>query len=82
MTQLLQRAFEKAAALPEDKQNDFAQRALEELESDQKWDALFADPRSERALELLAAEAMLEIERGETEDFDAVLDEHDEKSNN
>ena len=78
MTKLLQELVERASALPEDKQNGFAQRALEELESDQKWDALFADPRSELLLDQLVAEAMLEIERGETEDFDAVLDAHDE----
>ncbi len=82
MTKLLEQVIAVASALPENKQNDFAQRALEELESDRKWDALFADPHSEVLLDQLVAEAMLEIERGETEDFDAELDAHDEVTKN
>ncbi len=78
MTKLLEQAFARASALPENRQNDFAQHLLEQLEGDQKWDALFADPRSDALLEQLAAEAMLEIERGEAEDFDAELNAPDE----
>ena len=78
MTKLLEQAIAAASQLPEEKQNDFAQDLLEQLEADRKWDVLFADPRSEVLLDQLVAEAMLEIERGETEDFDAELDAHNE----
>ena len=82
MTKLLEQVVEVASALPEDKQNDFARHALENFEGDSKWDALFADPRSEVLLDQLVAEAMLDIKRGETEDFDAELDAHDEVTKN
>ncbi len=68
MTKLLQKAFEKASQLPELEQNTLAKWLLEELESEQKWDALFAE--SEELLERMADEAIEADSRGETRDLD------------
>jgi hypothetical protein len=43
---------------------------LEMIRSEQKWDELFADPRSKAVLQKLAAEADDEIARGDVFDFD------------
>ena len=37
MTQLLQKAFERAAQLPQEEQDKFARFLLTELESEQRW---------------------------------------------
>ena len=58
MTELLQQAFDKAAELPEDRQDTFARFLLAELESERRWDELFNRPESDQLLERLAAEAL------------------------
>lgn len=55
MTKLLQKAFEEASKLPDLEQNALAKWLLGELESDKRWDRLFAE--SEDVLEKLADEA-------------------------
>ena len=57
MNQLLQKAFERAAELPEEEQARFALFLLAELESERQWAELFARPESEDLLESLADEA-------------------------
>ena len=57
MNQLLQKAFERAAELPEAEQDRFALFLLAELESERQWAELFARPESEDLLESLADEA-------------------------
>jgi hypothetical protein len=57
MTQLLQKAFEKATQLPQEEQDRFARFLLTELESEQRWAELFNRPESEDLLERLADEA-------------------------
>ncbi len=64
MTNLLEKAFAKAAQLPEQEQNAFATWILEELESEQRWDKAFAD--SADALAQLADEALAEHRAGKT----------------
>ncbi len=68
MTKLLKKAFERAAALPEDEQDAIASLVLEELEDESQWRARFA--ASQDALARLAAEARDEIGRGEIEQVD------------
>ncbi len=68
MTRSLQLAFEKASSLPSDKQEAFGSWMLHELESEQRWDELFA--RSPQLLEKLAAEAIAEDDAGLTEPLD------------
>lgn len=71
MTKLLDKAFEKARALPEAEQDALAAILLDEMpgNGDRKWEGLFADPRSEKILEKLWAEAQEEIARGEVYDL-------------
>lgn len=66
MNQLLQKAFERAAELPQAEQNRFARFLLAELESERQWADLFARPESEDLLERLADEALSEHRAGRT----------------
>lgn len=56
MTQLLERAFVKASKLNASEQDTLACWILEELESERRWDQLFADSQDELAI--LAQEAL------------------------
>jgi len=69
MTELLKKAFEKAAAmLPEYEQDELASRLLSAIESDEKrWDMLFADAVK---LERLADRALEADRAGLTEPLD------------
>ena len=77
MNQLLQRAFSKAAELPQAEQDRFARFVLAELESERRWAELFGRPKSEdllellELLELLAREAVSEHHAGRTRPLDA-----------
>ncbi len=66
MTQLLQKAFEKAAQLPQDEQDKFARFILAELESEKRWAESFNRPESEDLLERLADKALAEHRAGKT----------------
>ena len=68
MTKLLEKAFEKAALLPDSEQDSFAKWLLAELESEERWAELFAG--SQGQLARLAEEALAEHARGETEELD------------
>ena len=60
MNKLLERAFAAASQLPEDAQDGLAQRFLDEIADEKRWDALFADSRSAGLLEKLAQEGLLQ----------------------
>ena len=66
MNQLLQKAFDRAAELPQAEQDKFARFLLAELESERQWAELFARPESENLLECLADEALAEHRTGRT----------------
>ena len=68
MTKLLEKAFEKASALPAQEQDAIADWLLAELESQGRWAKLFSG--SQDALHNLATEALDEHRRGETRDLD------------
>ena len=68
MTSLLEKAFEVASKLPTLEQNILARTLLDEIESEKKWDDLFAE--SEDILAQLAAEALREEEQGTTTELD------------
>ena len=68
MTELLEKAFKKASMLPEIEQNIIAKWLIDEMESDKKWERLFAE--SEDILEQLADEALAEHAQGETKPLD------------
>ena len=57
MTTQLEKAFAKAALLPEAVQNELASQLLEEIEQELKWDETLASPKSQQLLEQMAAEA-------------------------
>jgi len=71
MTTALQQAFQIASALPQEQQDSLVAILIEELASDERWQASFA--RSQDALAKLAAEALAEDARGETRDLDESL---------
>ena len=65
MNALLDKAISAIKRLPEAEQEAIAREVLDRIEADARWDALFADPRSEALLERLADEALDEIRRGD-----------------
>ncbi len=68
MTTRLKQAFAEASKLPPAEQNKVADWLLAELESERRWDRLFAD--SQDVLSRLAAEALAEHRSGQTQDLD------------
>ena len=66
MNQLLKEAFDKAAKLSEAEQDRIARLLLEEMESDRRWDELFATSESEAFLERMADETWAEHRAGAT----------------
>ena len=58
MNALLDKAIFAIRKLPEAEQEAIAREILERIEADARWDALFADPRSEALLDVLAGEAL------------------------
>jgi hypothetical protein len=49
MTRLLEKAFSQASHLSEKEQDSLAKRLLAELNSERKWDELFAESKDELA---------------------------------
>ena len=72
MTELLERAFTEASKLPEKEQDAMAALLLEELASEQRWEAAFA--ASPDQLSKMAPAALREFEAGETRPMDAERD--------
>jgi hypothetical protein len=64
MTKLLQQAFDTVSQLPPAEQDAFARWMLHELESEQRWNELFA--RSQDMLAKMADEALAEHKAGKT----------------
>jgi hypothetical protein len=60
MIDALKQAFDRAAQQSEEEQAALAAVIMQTLDDDAKWDALFADPLTPQALEILAAEALAE----------------------
>ena len=58
MTPLLQQAFEKASQTTDEEQNRLAQLMLDQLDPEQRWDQLFACPKSEDMLARLTKKAL------------------------
>jgi hypothetical protein len=64
MTQLMEEAIAKASRLTEDEQDALALIILREIESEERWDELFAQPKSVDVLSRLADEAMSAVQSG------------------
>jgi hypothetical protein len=69
MTKLLEQAFAKAQSLSESEQDAIARLLMDEIESERRWDELFA--RSPDRLRALADKAWSEHESGSSEPLDA-----------
>ena len=65
MTQLLEKAINKAHALPKHEQDVLASIMLDEIASEKKWSASFA--KSQNLLSVLADEAIAEHVAGKTQ---------------
>ncbi len=73
MTQLMERAIAKASELSDAEQNAIASIILREIESEERWDDLFAQSNSADLLSRLADEAVADIKSGRVYKLD--LDE-------
>lgn len=65
MTDLLQRAYDEAAKLPPEEQDELARAVLRAIEDERSWDELFA--QSQDLLADMADEAEAEYNAGKTE---------------
>jgi len=68
VTQLLKQAFDQASQLPPDEQDALAKWLLDEIASEQRWDAAFQ--ASANRLEELSDEALREAREGRTTELD------------
>ena len=68
MTKLLEQAFDRATKLTDDEQDALAAVILEELADERHWAKAFEGSRT--ALDLLAKEAMEDLEQGRTTPLD------------
>ena len=64
MTKLLAKAFEEASKLPQNLQEEVAERLLEDIAGEAKWNATLA--RNQDKLERLADKALEEYRAGRT----------------
>ena len=70
MTQALSAAVASAAKLPDEEQNVLAAIMLEEMESEQRWSALFSG--SQNLLEQMASEAIQDFQAGRVQPIDEL----------
>lgn len=73
MTRLMEAAIAKAAELPAEEQDAIAAIILREIDADERWDQLFADPRSADLLAQMADQAFADVQSGRVRKLD--LDE-------
>ena len=71
MTKLLEKAFTEVSRLPLAMQNMIAERLLEDINAEAKWDDSFADSQDE--LSRLADEAVADFQSGKTISLEEVL---------
>lgn len=73
MSQLMEQAIQKARELPEPEQEALASIMLQEIESERRWDELFARPESADLLSRMADQALADVKAGRARPLD--LDE-------
>ena len=71
VTTVLRESYELLSRESEERQRAIASLVMQELESERRWDAAFA--QSQDALARMADEALAEDERGETHPLDDLL---------
>jgi len=72
MTALLEKALNQVSALPPEEQDAVASLILDEIESEKRWDELFAG--SQGQLSRLAEEAIADYRAGKTTPLDPERD--------
>ena len=72
MTQLLEKVIHKISELSPSQQDEFASFMLAELESEERWDSLFAS--SQELLSKMADDALTEFRAGSMELLDLDRD--------
>ena len=72
MTALLEKAMSHVNALPPEEQDAVASLILEEIESEKRWDEMFAS--SQGQLAQLASQAIAEYQAGKTKSLDPERD--------
>ena len=70
MSQLMELAIQKVKQLPEEDQESIASIILQEIESEHRWDELFARPESADLLSRMADEALAESRAGHARKLD------------
>ena len=79
MPTLMNNLIERLQSKPEKKQEEYAAMFLRELDAQEKWDKLFADPRSDELLSRMAEQARREVDAGKTEPLSDLLDDNNEE---
>ena len=69
MIERLREVYALAEPRSEQEQQMLADLLLAEMQAEEQWEALFADPRSDTLLERMVAEALAEDEAGATEEI-------------
>ncbi len=70
MTILLDKAIKVLRQLPPEEQDALAREVLDRVAADQRWEALFNDPRSGPLLDRLVREVRADIAAGDVIDGD------------
>ena len=73
VTERMQLAIRRLQSLPDERQNDMAERILDELD-ELEWDAIVSKPQVQQALRRLVAEAREQDAAGETEEGGFALE--------
>ena len=79
MPTLMNNLIERLQSKPEKKQEEYAAMFLRELDAQEKWEELFADPRSDELLSRMVAETRREDDAGKTEPLSDLLNDNDEE---
>jgi hypothetical protein len=70
MTELMNRAIERAKSLDEGEQDALAAILLEELEDEERWGQTFSSAKSQDFLEQMAGKIRSDVAAGRTEKLD------------
>jgi hypothetical protein len=70
MSQLIEQAIQKVKLLPEQDQESIASIILQEIESEHRWEELFARPESADLLSRMADEALADAREGRARKLD------------
>jgi hypothetical protein len=70
MSRLMEQAIQELKQLPEEDQESIASIILQEIDSERRWEELFARPESADLLSKMADEAMTQARAGQARKLD------------